>query len=767
MAISPTFLAEVQKSGPRLDLWIEIEGIPYAFGLRARDASWFAARHVELRRDAILAALIDIPAGVEQELRPYEAESSIGQLTASLLDESTGTVRSMYANAARTDNWGRLGQDLGTPAAASGAPSTVDVTMTAPAGTVVGSYLYVGRETMKVAALPGGGVVTVYRGLFRPPAALEARAYQHTAGDVVTLYPRFLRTRRVFLYSAPTGATDAGKVARWAGTVQGAKLRKGLTGVDLTIESLERELGAKCFSGQIRGKLTVGLAAPDGSFDREEAEPVPFTDRLRLEPSSISGRTWVDGQRVAVKVGDELISGRLSLANGEIVLDGSSIDDARGMWGTPADQHHPGDDVVEVILVVGKAASRSVEERISYFAKGDNPLSLVLQVLLSVNGDGTNGVYDVLPAGWGLGLDQSRLDVAGIEATRDRWLPFARDIRVIEEPFAARALIADILKPHLCYPVTLLDDLLTIRFLGPPMPDAAPRAITGTAVLSPPGWSDLDDSIIGRVIVRCDEDPIEGRWRQQYKAEFEGPGVEAQEFYAGQFEAPEIEWKGQWSGNDPGSTKTGARLCTDAETTATRFFDLIRDRRARPFPAIELETSYEQIDVHPGDLLAASLEHVPDVETGAADLVGAYCEVRRKTTDDRTGVVALAVVQVPYGQQYRYVSPSGIIASGGEFTSFALEEHEFTSPAGAKLDAACFPVGCVVEFWSPDLATSRGTRTVAGNGFGSLSLLGSPITLTDGDVVLLATYNLQPQAVKDRFAFLGDLGADPEHEYTP
>jgi hypothetical protein len=767
MAISSIFLAEVQKAGPRLDLWIEIEGIPYAFGLRARDASWYAAREVELRRDGILAALIDIPAGVEQELRPYDAESSIGQLTASLLDESTGTVRSMYANAARTDGWGRLGQDLGTPAVASATPGTVDVTMTAPAGTVVGSYLYVGRETMKVAALPGGGVVTVYRGMFRPPATLEARAYQHTAGDVVTLYPRFVRTRRVFFYSAPTGATDADKVARWAGTVQGAKLRKGLAGVDLTIESLEGELRAQCFSGQIRGKLAVGLYAPDGSFERSEAEPVPFADRLRLEPSSISGRAWVDGQRVAVRVGDELISGRLSLSNTEIVLDASSIDDARGMWGSPASEHHAGDDVSEVILVIGKAASRSVEERISRFSQGDNPLSVVLQVLLSVNGDGANGAYDVLPAGWGLGLDQSRVDVAGIEATRDRWLPFAREIRMLEEPFAARDFVASVLKAHLCYPVTLLDDRLTFRFLGPPMPDAQPRAVSGTVVLSPPTWADVEETVIGRAIVRCDQDPVEGTWRQTYKAEFQGPGVEAQEFYAGQFDAPEFEWLGQWSGNDAGASKFGARLCTDAETTALRFFDLLRDRRARPFPTIELETSYDQIDLHPGDLLAVSLDHVPDVETGGSSLIGAYCEVRRKTIDDRTGVVTLTLVQVPYGQQYRYIAPSGILSAGGTGNALALAAHEFTNSTGSADDASCFPVGSVVDVRSPDLVTSRGTRTVTGNTGGALTVNGAALTVTLGDVVVLAAYNVQPQAVKDRYAFLGDLGADAEHEYTP
>jgi hypothetical protein len=735
------------------------------------------SRAFEHRRDGVLRVLIDLPAGVEQEVRPYEAESSIGQLTAALLDDEAGFVRAMYANTARTDDWGHLDQDLAAPAAPSQAPATVDVQMTVPPGALVGSYLYVGRETMEVVSFPSAGVVRVYRGMFRPPTAIDARAYQHTAGDVVTTYPRFLRTRRAYLYSAPLAGTDAGKVARWAGTVQGAKLRRGLTGVDLTIESLEVSLRAKCFTGQIRGKLSVGTATPDGTYERDESEPAALTDRLRLEPSSVQGRAWVDGQRVAVRVGDELISGRLVAANLEIVFDGTSADDGRGLWGTPTSEHRPGDEVKEVILVVGKVAGGTIEERISRFTKGDNPLDLVLQLLTSVDGDAANGSHDVLPSGWGLGLDQSRLDVAEILATKARWLPAAREVRLIEEPFVAREFLASVLRTHLCYPVTKLDDQLTFRFLGPPMPDSAPRAISGATVLGPPGWTSGEEKIVGRMILRCDYDPIDGEWRQSFKGEFQGPGVEAQEFYAGHFDTPEIECPGQWSGNDPGSAKWGARLCTDAETTALRHFDLIRDRRARSFPDLELETSYDQLDVESGDLLSVTLAGVPDVRTGGSDLLDAICEVRRKTPDDRAAKVALTVAQVPYGKQYRLIPPSGIVSAGATASSATLVAHEFTDPAGAPVDASLFPVGAVIAIWSADLKTKRASARTITTVVGSVvAWSGGSVTMSTGDVLLLDDYALQPAAVRAWFAFLVDgetgraptfTGGDPAHEFTP
>lgn len=776
--VAPAFLSELALPGPKLDLWVEIEGLPYGFGLTARASSWFAARHYEFRRDGILGLLLDLPAGVEQEVEPFEAHSSIGQLTASVIDDPNGVVRAMYANIARTDGWGRLGQDLAAPAASSATPATADVTMTAPAGTQVGDLLYVGRETMRVAALPGGGVVTVYRGVFRPTAPIERQAYTHTTGDIVTRYPRFLATRRAYFYAAPLGGTDADKVARWAGTVRGVKMRRGLAAVDITIESVESDLRVKCFEGQVRGKLVVGVRGADGTYEAEDGEPAPLTNRLRLEPSSLSGRAWVDGERIVFRLGDEIITGRLQ-ANAtypnEIHFDDPATypEDARGLFATAALPHAIGDEVVEVLPVIGKNANGSVEERVSRFSQGDNPLDVALQFLLSDTGDGSNGTFDVLPDGWGRKIDASRVDAAGIRALRDRWLPVAREVRIISEPFVMKELLADILRAHLCYPVTLLDDVLTFRFLGPPMPDATLRAVTAADIIGTPEWSGEIERVVGRSVLRCDYDPIEEEYRQTFKGEFQGPGTEAQEFYAGLFETVELEARGQWSGNDPGAAKFGARLTTDAETTALRHFDLVRDRRARPFPKIGLECHYDALDITPGDLLAVTVDGLPDVMTGAVGLSAAVCEARRRAVDDRGGRVGLTIVQTAHGRQHRLVAPSAIVATGATASSLALTAHVFTDSAGAE-DGASFPVGAKVSVWSADLGTLRASgRVVTGYAAGALSFTGGNVTATAGDVVLLDDYSTQPAAVKALFAFLADnsnpplLGADPAHEFTP
>jgi hypothetical protein len=760
--------AEFERRHSRLDVWLEVEGIPYAFGLTPRAAAWFAARHVEHRRESTLGLLASLPDGIEQEVRPFDAECSIGQLTAMLLDDGAGVVRSLVANTARRDDRGRLTADLAAPAAASGAPVEVDVAMVAPAGAVVGGLLYVGRETMKITALPGGGVVRVIRGMYRPLGAVESVAYAHTTGDIVTTYPRFFGTRRVYVYVAPLGGTDADKLLRWAGTVRTAKYRAGLALLDVEMESIEADLTTRCFTGQIRGKLVIGCAGAGGVYEEvAEGEAPPLVDRIRLEESSISGRTWTDGERISFRVGDELITGRLQAnATYEHEIHFDTADDGRGLFGTFVEEHQPGEEIREVIVVVGYNATGSLEQRTSKFTKGGNPIDVALQFLLST-GTGENGEYDVLPATWGSGLDQSRFDVAAAKALRDRWLQFQTEVRVIEDEFQMDALLGALLRPHLIYPAPVGGDLYGFRFLAPPMPDETLRSITGRQVVGLPSWDADLERVVGRMEMHCDHDPIAGKFRQRFKAEF----VEAQEFYAGRFSSPTLESKGQWTGNDPASAKFGATLCTDAETVALRCFDVYRDRLSRPFPVIEIETPYaDGLDLTVGELVRATIDGVPDVSTGLPGLADAVVEIRRKTPDERTGKVALGVVQTAYGGQCRLLAPSGIVDAVVDGTHVDLETHEFTA-AAAAVDASHFLVDAVVEIRDPTLVTLRRTETIAAIAESRLTL-GATAGVQVGDVVVLAPYASQPAAVKARFAFLADAtpalgGADAAHEFTP
>src|SRR5512138_3102215 len=95
-----------------LDLWAEIEGFPYAFGLNERAASWFSGRGDSSARLGIKGVLAQIPAGVEAEARPLEGTSSVGSYTLDLVDDGSGLLRQLLASTQRRDGWLRL---AGTP----------------------------------------------------------------------------------------------------------------------------------------------------------------------------------------------------------------------------------------------------------------------------------------------------------------------------------------------------------------------------------------------------------------------------------------------------------------------------------------------------------------------------------------------------------------------------------------------------------------------------------------------------------------------------
>ena len=115
------------------------------------------------------------------------------------------------------------------------------------------------------------------------------------------------------------------------------------------------------------------------------------------------------------------------------------------------------------------------------------------------------------------------------------------------------------------------------------------------------------------------------------------------------------------------------------------------------------------MDVEVGDLVTLTVENLPDVTTGALGLDGAICEVLRRSIDDVRGVVALTLLHSTSPASFRLLSPSGVALSVGA-SSITLTDALFND---ADQDAtAGFYAGQVIEVWSPDLKTARGTATL-------------------------------------------------------
>jgi len=758
--VVPTaFTTALAQAAIRPDLWLEVEGLPWAFGHVTRDATFFSARTAtESKRLGVLALMEGVPAGVEQEARPIDGDGSVGRLTLRLVDDSAGHVLDLVAGAARTDYVLTLSADMAA-GTADIASLVVTGTPDATAYPVGGGTFYIGRETFTYASRSGSTFSTVKRARYRIEG--QGDTWSHTAGDWITPYARFVKTRRAALYMTLDGA-DANKVTRLLGTVAGLKSERGLTSFSLEMDSGLSLFRPRVHLGQIRGKLAVGVKAGDGSYggsvDAAVDEGDPSTAagiQLALTPSAVTGRAWTVGQRVVVRIGDEYFAGELAASDtiSVVAADGGG----RGCFNSPTTEHSPGDEVVEV-LVLGERATTSLPEMQAPYTTSGNPLHLWLAVLLSKLGDGSNGTWDVMPFG-GVGVDAAFVDVAGVEAMAAQWLPAMRHLEVVEEPVEFSTWSASLLRTVACYPVQRLDGKLTVKRMTAPV-SGTYRTLSVTNIASVPDWDANLGRVVGRLVVRADYDPNNssserGPYRTTYKGEMVGPGNEAQEHYANAFAEEVVECPGQWSGLASSPSTFGGGQVTSADEVFARLFDIYRARFARPWPKLAVEALYDTLDIEEGDLVAVSLDHLPNVVTGARGLTSQVCEVLRKAPDEARGVVQFTVHQTGDRSLARRYAPAGVVASVAGST-ITIQATAFSAAGGH--DAAGFVVGEVVEVWTSDLKSSRGTWTVQSLGTDSL-VMTAGVTgagITAGDLVTPAAFTSQSVAVQRAHAFIAN-----------
>lgn len=422
----------------------------------------------------------------------------------------------------------------------------------------------------------------------------------------------------------------------------------------------------------------------------------------------------------------------------------------------------------------GYSATGSAEYRFSRFTQGDHPLRVLLAFLLSRNGDGANGTHDILPPGWGIGLDMSRVDVAGIEALALEWLPGQRHLWLYAEPITSlKEAMASLLKAHLCWPIVTLGDKLSVRRLQPSIPGVTVRAIAAANIVEIPTWDANVVDVVGRTIYLCDFDPLTDKHRQKFTGEMQGPGTEAQELYAGQFQELTINARGAFTGNDPGSVGFfGSNLNTGATDSALRFFETVRDLYGRPPPLIGVECSYDCLDIESGDSVDLTAEHLPDTTTGGEGLTAARCLViSRGRIDDATGRVPFALMPLPL--QW---SGTRRIAPAEAVVSTAAGVIKIADADGALFARGLFAVGDVIEVWTSNLYLSLGTATLTGVTDGGttldLTMATVPPGAGAGDVVTIASYDSAAAAQRARYAFLADAtetlgsGAAAAHQYA-
>jgi len=528
-------------------LYLEIEGLPYAYGTIEKTSAWFTSSQFEgvqpwLRVDG---SSMGLPRFSEHALNHFEGTVGMGSIRMSLVDVDD-SLAGLFAPR-RTDDRLRL-----TGGSASGSDLAygyttqllvADDAASGNTGSLAGGdwptadlTLYVDGETITASSRLGGTISTLTRGRYRSTAAkhVARKASPSTdTGSIVTQYPRNLRGRQVWLRMGLDAAADSECVTIWHGVLSDfAWLDEGKS-IALDLDDATGLLDGLMLFGEWFALFLGRDGAARPELVRGEAEDppqiwisgLPEVGASYLAEGTIFHARLPEHRLVAFK--------RQGTAPADDGADGLafSVEASQLLGlGAPFELHRPRQDQGEetrsvgpsillageispVVLIHGVAQlevaaaeatdAASGGREWSFGAVGDHPLQVVLQLLLST-GTGTNydtadpdvtGIettttgYDTLPRDWGVGLDVVDVDVASFEA-----LILAHSTEhvrmLIDGPRDARKLISDLLRPWGYYLVPSSDGLSVRKYAQPTIGQVdAATALTFDDLVIDPGTS--------------------------------------------------------------------------------------------------------------------------------------------------------------------------------------------------------------------------------------------------------------------------------------
>lgn len=730
MAIPANYLALLGTHGAQSLNWIEIEGLPYAYGTRAQAASFWTSLAVTHRFESLLPYLDEVPPGVDARLDPLEGLASPGEFRFSVVD-----VDGFLTQAS---NVGRDEADpdaLWLTADAAAGAATLSVGGNLAAWPTSG-IAYLGRETVKWTGKGAGTLTGVTRGHYRSQDVL------HTKGESVTQYPQHLGLRRCWFYQALSSTSSfavGDRVARYAGLIEDYGL-DGLTKWSLVVRTPEKELGEKTqlFRGFRSGRLVSALPAPlqggslapaTGTTETEGASRDATTGEVVLHVERTDYQVDVavaDGEWIYMRVEDEIILAQWVLANGrfEHVY--------RGLYGTVAVEHAAGADWREGTAIVKQDATGVPEVRHSKFTQGDSPEAIILQLLLS------SGTYGVLPESWNGGFEPARVNVASFEGLRDTVHASERLVAWVDEPVSFRDLVVEhLLKPFGLYLIHAPDDTIECRYLRVGPPAATVATIDPSQIVGQVKWASGLPDTVGEYRLEADLDPLGGLGGDPATIMVD-VFIDTRRLYGKRTKS--IVHRSVFAHMQAGSV-----VPAGSYRMAARMFDSRRAyfqaRHSRPAPAITVETRWSLFHLQPGDAVSVVIPQIPSVVGSGRSYSGSGYVVSRRPLD-KDAKMQFTVALLGFAlDHYASVSPAAKVASvaGGDIT--------VTAAFFSSGDAAKFAVGDKVVSVDPKfsaLSAATTVQAVAGN----VITVSPAIAPAAGDYLVFADYDSQATAQK-------------------
>lgn len=763
MTLPANFLALLGQPGARTLYWIEIEGLPYAYGSRAQPASFWASLAVAQRFEELRPYLPEVPSGVDARLNPLEGLASPGEFQFKVVDADGFLTQA--ANVGRDEEdpnalW------LTGDAAAGATTFNVGGNLAAWPSSGVG---YCGRVTFSYSGKGVGTLTGVTMGVYR------SQSVAITTGSLLTMYPQHLGLRRCWFYLAmsATGSFAVGdRVARYAGLIEDYDL-DGPAKWRLVVRTPEKELGESTTlfrgfrSGRLASSLPItpaggALAPPTGQPEYQpsgENDPLVSRDaagEIVLKVSRTDGNIdtpWVDAEWVYLRIEDEVILGQWDSANARLAHL------HRGLYGTTVVQHSaPDTEWREGTFVVQQDSTGIPEVRYSKFTQGDSPEAIILQLLAS------SGTYGVLPEAWNGGFEPARIDVASFESLRDTIHASEHLIAWIDEPVAFRDLVVEhILKPFGLYLVHGPDDLIRARYLrqGPPATTVA--TVDSTQIVGQASWQSGTNLTVGEYRLECDLDPLAGV-NGDPGTIFVDVFTDTRRLFGKR--AQQVVHRSVFLHAADGSiVPAGSYRMAQRAFDSRRAFFLAR--YSRPPPTAQLKTRWSLFHLQPGDTVTLNVPQIPSM-IGVGRGYSGPADVAARRPIDSEAAVDLEFRLGTALARYATVSPAARVASPSAGTTITVFADAFSTGS----NAAKFVAGDKIVVVGVKFDTITAVRTVVSVA-GDVITVDLATTVATGDLVVFADYDSLSAAQKvGSAASLADaneqLGAahDPADRYT-
>ena len=395
----------------------------------------------------------------------------------------------------------------------------------------------------------------------------------------------------------------------------------------------------------------------------------------------------------------------------------------RGALDTKRAEHEVGDEVAEYRVLEG------------------NQADILLWLMLSIDGDKANTDYDILPTGWGAGIDSSFIDLTAFEDVlrpRCSWRRY-----VLQEEIRIQEFMAQV---ALCSNTRIYwgtDGILTVNEVDDLYPlDTATKTLSVANVLkgSTPELR-LDMTKIRNVWEWGSDYDVDGDRRSTMRVEV----AESRRLY-GERKMPDMRDQGMRFAENAGIQFAVAQA--------------LLSMRSAPVSIIVAQILFDdQVTYNPGDLVSVTLTHMPNM-TGLMGISNQIFEVLSYEPQEEQATATLTIARRKQPGSLGHIAPVLRVQSvAGSAVTVEPRSDSYYAPASARFippgntsfdgteDVHWFLENDSVRCW--DVSTygsatpTQAATTISSVNYGTrvVTLASAPGWLAAGDLIKLDDYS--------------------------